>query len=342
MKCAAALGLWKVLKREGIALDMVVGCSGGSLYAASMALGYDVDEVRGDDPRDVERDVTKRRDYALDARRLPAEAVRLRGHFGMVHGGPAARRAAEGVRRPHVRRRDDSRSTSSPPTSTRAAGRRSRRARIVDAVRASIAIPYIWEPWEVDGQLLLDGCLSAPLPVDVAIKEGARRDPRDGLREPVSAAHPSATRYAFHVNSIYTNNLFRANYSFHNLAHHAEILPIVPDFGEPVNLFDTHKIRARHRAAASARRRSSCPISSSCSMPATSRLRRRCSRAMSTRIAPARPTGTILVVDDNELNRDLLSRRLRRDGHDRDGGGARPRALDRSRRSRSISCCWTS
>ena len=27
------------------------------------------------------------------------------------------------------------------------------------------------------------------------------------------------------------------------------------------------------------------------------------------------PVGTILVVDDNEMNRDLLSRRLRRDGH---------------------------
>ncbi|HEU4721648.1 MAG TPA: fused response regulator/phosphatase, partial [Gemmatimonadaceae bacterium] len=34
------------------------------------------------------------------------------------------------------------------------------------------------------------------------------------------------------------------------------------------------------------------------------------------KIAAARtPAGTILVVDDNEMNRDLLSRRLRRDGH---------------------------
>jgi adenylate cyclase len=31
--------------------------------------------------------------------------------------------------------------------------------------------------------------------------------------------------------------------------------------------------------------------------------------------ASAVPASTILVVDDNELNRDLLSRRLRRDGH---------------------------
>lgn len=43
VKCAAALGLWKALQREGIALDMVVGCSGGSLYAAGIALGDDVD-----------------------------------------------------------------------------------------------------------------------------------------------------------------------------------------------------------------------------------------------------------------------------------------------------------
>jgi NTE family protein len=64
-----------------------------------------------------------------------------------------------------------------------------------------------------------------------------------GFESPYPRKIRSATSYAFHVNSIYTNNLFRANYAFHNLAHHAEILPIVPEFGEPVNLFDTHKFK---------------------------------------------------------------------------------------------------
>src|SRR3546814_13784828 len=41
VQCAAALGLWKVLRRENIDIDMVVGCSGGSIYASVMALGYD-------------------------------------------------------------------------------------------------------------------------------------------------------------------------------------------------------------------------------------------------------------------------------------------------------------
>jgi NTE family protein len=77
--------------------------------------------------------------------------------------------------------------------------------------------------------------------VDVAIKEGADVILAMGFESRYPRRIRSATSYAFHVNSIYTNNLFRANYAFHNLAHHAEILPIVPDFGEPVNLFDTHK-----------------------------------------------------------------------------------------------------
>jgi NTE family protein len=44
VKCAAALGVWKVLEKENIHFDMIVGCSGGSLYAAGMALGFSLGE----------------------------------------------------------------------------------------------------------------------------------------------------------------------------------------------------------------------------------------------------------------------------------------------------------
>ena len=44
--------------------------------------------------------------------------------------------------------------------------------RVMDAIRASIAIPMIFAPYEVEGRLLMDGAVSNPLPVDVAIKEG--------------------------------------------------------------------------------------------------------------------------------------------------------------------------
>jgi NTE family protein len=240
VKCAAALGLWKVLKREGIQLDMVVGCSGGSLYATSMALGYDVEECEAMTLAMWNRKVTERRDYRSMLGAFLPKLFKFNGHFGMVHGEPVI----EALRKPFG---DKTFADTVMPLyivatelltgqqATLSSGS------VVDAVRASIAIPYIWAPWEIDGKLMLDGCLSAPLPVDVAIKEGADVILAMGFESPYPRKIRSATSYAFHVNSIYTNNLFRANYSFHNLAHHAEILPVVPDFGEPVNLFDTHK-----------------------------------------------------------------------------------------------------
>ena len=41
IKCAASLGLWQVLQREAIEISMAIGSSGGSIYAAFMALGYE-------------------------------------------------------------------------------------------------------------------------------------------------------------------------------------------------------------------------------------------------------------------------------------------------------------
>jgi len=38
------------------------------------------------------------------------------------------------------------------------------------------------------------------------------------------------------------NNLLSSTYAFFNLAHHAEIFPIVPEFEEPLTMFDTQKI----------------------------------------------------------------------------------------------------
>jgi NTE family protein len=39
-----------------------------------------------------------------------------------------------------------------------------------------------------------------------------------------------------------TNNLLKANFAFHNLAHHAEIIPVLPEFDREISLFDTQQI----------------------------------------------------------------------------------------------------
>ena len=42
LKCVAALGLFKVLEREGIGIDPAVGCSGSSIYTSLLALNHSV------------------------------------------------------------------------------------------------------------------------------------------------------------------------------------------------------------------------------------------------------------------------------------------------------------
>ncbi len=240
VQCAAALGMWKVLDREGIGVDMVVGCSGGSIYASVMALGYDVDTCERLTRELWTPKVTLRRDWRSMLGALLPGVFRFDGHLGLVHDAPLL----EALAPPFGGKRfADTKVPLHVVATALDNGEKVvvRDGSVLDAVRASIAIPYVWKPWQVDGRWLLDGCLSDPLPVDVAIREGADVILAMGFESAYPRRIRSATRYAFQVNSIYTNNLLRANYSFHNLAHHAEIIPILPEFDGPVRLFDTDR-----------------------------------------------------------------------------------------------------
>jgi NTE family protein len=241
VKCAAALGLWKVLDREGIGVDMVVGCSGGSMYAAAMALGWDAEKAEDLTSRLWTRDVTRRRDLRSLLSTFAPRLFGFDGSFGMIHGSGVLRALQRAF---GDLRMEDAVTPLHIVATDAATGEKVvlDEGSVVDAVRASIAIPYVWKPWKVGDRMLLDGCLSDPLPVDVAMREGAHVILAMGFESPFPSRVSSAVRYAFQVNSIYTNNLLRANYAFHNLAHHAEIIPILPEFEGRISLFDTNRI----------------------------------------------------------------------------------------------------
>ena len=73
VKCAGAVGLWRVLQRERIEVDLLVGCSGGAVFAAGLALGYGPDEVAALAARFFTREATSRRDRTV----VPDQAQRL-------------------------------------------------------------------------------------------------------------------------------------------------------------------------------------------------------------------------------------------------------------------------
>ncbi|HAV78300.1 MAG TPA: hypothetical protein DCX53_13210 [Anaerolineae bacterium] len=241
VKCAAALGLMKVFEREKIGLDMVVGCSGGSIYASLIALGWSVQKATDTTLKMWTREVTaKRNTRALLQLALPW-LVKFDETFGLIDDSLVNRRFREGfagatfadMKIPLFVTATDLYNGEQVIMSE---------GSVAEAVRASISIPFIFPPHKVNSRYLVDGFQSDPLPIGVAIKEGADIIIAMGFESPYQDRITSLMRYNFQMSSVTSNNLLKTNYAFHNLAHHSEIIPILPEFEHKIKLFDTDKL----------------------------------------------------------------------------------------------------
>ncbi|HMA18587.1 MAG TPA: patatin-like phospholipase family protein [Thermoanaerobaculia bacterium] len=241
VKCAAALGLLKVLDREGIAIDLIVGCSGGSLYAALIALGHSAAEAEEMTRRLWTRELTKHHNYRSFLSAVLPKMFGFSEQFGLVNDALIVDRLHAAFGESVF---EDTRIPLFLTATNFHTGEQAvfSQGSIVDAIRASIAIPYVFRPWKIGNHLYVDGFLSDPMPVGVAIKHGANVIVTMGFESAYQPRATSVLRFAFQLSSIMSNNLLRANYAFHNLAHHTEILPIIPQFRESIHLFDTDKI----------------------------------------------------------------------------------------------------
>jgi NTE family protein len=241
VKCAAAIGLHRALRREGIDVGMVVGCSGGAMYAALIALGHSPEESQELSMRLWTRDVTARRSRRALGQILLPRLFGFDGRFGLVDD----RRVMERFGTLFGERRVEEAKIPLYITATDfACGEQVvlTRGRLVDALRGSIAIPYLFSAHPVDGKLLADGYLSDPMPVGVAIREGAHVILAMGFESPFQGHVDALMRYTFQISSIMSNNLLKSNFAFHQLAHHGEVIPVLPRFNQRIRLFDTDKI----------------------------------------------------------------------------------------------------
>ncbi len=241
VKCAAALGLMRVFDREQITVDMVIGCSGGSIYASLIALGWSVDRATEATLRMWTREVTGKRSMRAILQIVAPKLFHFDETFGLIDDRLINRRLREGYQ-------DATFADAQIPLYVTATDFYNGEqvvisdGAIAEAVRASIAIPYIFPPYKLNGRFLIDGYQSDPLPIGVAIKEGADIIIAMGFESPYQEQVTSLMRYNFQISSMTSNNLLKTNYSFHNLAHHSEIVPILPEFKHRVKLFDTDKL----------------------------------------------------------------------------------------------------
>lgn len=241
VKCAAALGLVNALRRADIAIDMLVGCSAGCLYATLLASGRTTADAAQMTRELWTSSITERHNRSAWLKAAFPRLFNFDARFGLrddtlimerLHAAFGDMRI-ESMKIPlHLAATDFATGNQAVFSSGPA----------IDAIRASIAVPFLFSPWPIDGHLYIDGYMSDPLPVGVAIREGADVIVAMGFDSPYQERISNAGRFAFQVSAILSNNLLKSQFAFHGLAHHAEIIPIIPEFTQRIRLFDTEKI----------------------------------------------------------------------------------------------------
>lgn len=240
IKCTAAAGLLKVLHREQIPIDIVVGCSGGALYGALYALGDDVLEIERK-TLVLWNDLFTKLHYRSLLRAIAPMFLGYHERVGMVDDRRVwgvledlfGERTFDDIKVPLFISATDFRTGEKVVIDS---------GRIADAGRASIAIPLLLRAWNVNGRLLVDGGASNPLPIDVAIREGCDIILAMGFESQMNDQVTSLVNAIGRTSTIVTNHLLRSTFAFYSVAHHAEVLPIMPALDRDIGLTETQHI----------------------------------------------------------------------------------------------------
>ena len=241
VKCAAAIGMTHVLVREGVPIDLLVGCSAGSIFTALTATGHHTEIASQLAERLWTHELTSTRDNRALLSALMPRIFGFNEHFGLRRDTRVLARLRDtfgAVRIEELRVPLRITATDFHTGDQVVFGE----GDLVDAIRASISIPFIFKPWEIGGRLCIDGFMSDPLPVGVAISEGADIVIAMGFESPHQEHVGSPVRFAFQLSSIMTNNLMRSRYALHHLARYSEVIPVIPQFAEHIKLFDASRI----------------------------------------------------------------------------------------------------
>mgnify|MGYP002623390631 FL=1 len=237
VKSAAALGVAEVLAAEGLQPDLVVGCSAGAVFGALVAAKLPSRECIATATRLWSREITsvRRRGALLHAALAPV-VTGLSRRFEERFALRDDHLILDRMRQAFGSQRLEDLPVRMLVNATDAASGQPvllSRGSVCDALRASVALPFLFAPHRVGDRLLIDGSVSDPLPVGAAAE--ARAVVALGFEVPKPRHVGDATRLATRVTAALTNNLLRAQ-----LATHArpQLITLLPELERRVGLFD--------------------------------------------------------------------------------------------------------
>jgi NTE family protein len=235
VRSIVALGLFEVLQQEGLQPDLIVGCSAGAMFGALMACGHSAHEAVAIAARLWSPEVTRQRRWWAIPKMLMPKLCGFNEEFGLRDDSLVMQRLNQAFGDTRI----EELSTSLRVVATDAATGNSvslRQGSLVQALRASIALPFLFSPVTIDGRRLIDGFISNPLPVSVA--SDAAAVVALGFEGPMPRRVDGPSRMLGQVTSAMTNNLMHANLNAARAAG-MNLISIIPKMERRVGLFDT-------------------------------------------------------------------------------------------------------
>jgi NTE family protein len=167
VRSVAALGIADVLAGEGLRPDLLVGCSSGAIFAATIAMGLSNKDSLALATRLWSADLTQQKRWQAYVQLIAPKLFGFDAGFSLRDARSIGHRIREAF---------GARLLQELPTPLRVVTTEAAtgdcvvltRGRISEALRASVALPFVFPSVEIDGRRLSDGVLSNPLPVNVA------------------------------------------------------------------------------------------------------------------------------------------------------------------------------
>jgi NTE family protein len=235
VRSIASLGMVEVLRAEGLRPDLIAGCSAGALFGALLAAGHEPGEAVKMATRLWSREVTRKRHPLAIAQMLFPRIGRFDADFAMRDDSLIMQRLEQAFGSAHI----ENLTLPLRVVATEAATGNAvvlKRGSLVDALRASIALPFMFKPRHIDGMRLVDGFLSDPLPVSAALD--ARCVIALGFPAPMPRQVDIPSRLLAQGTSAMTNNLMHARLAAAK-ANGMRLACIFPTIERRVGLFDT-------------------------------------------------------------------------------------------------------
>jgi NTE family protein len=235
VRSIAALGMVEVLAREGITPDVVVGCSAGALFGALIAQEIPAVEAVRIATALWTAELTQTHRWKAIPQMVWPRWGRFDADFALRDDRLICARLHKALGGLRLEDLPIPLRVSATDAATGAAVV-IRQGRVADALRASIAMPFMFAPQHVDGQRLVDGFVSDPLPVSAATD--ARAVIALGFEALMPQRVNKPSRLLAQVTSAMTNNLMYARLATAE-ADGMRLLRVFPQLERRVSLFDT-------------------------------------------------------------------------------------------------------